>query len=88
MYTLHTINRRKVKWIGHILGRNCLLRHIIEGKKEGRRERRRKLLLDGLKETTGYCKINKKALDSTLWRTRFGKTMDLTQDRLQGALTL
>jgi hypothetical protein len=24
---LHTIGRRKANWIGHILGRNCLLSH-------------------------------------------------------------
>jgi hypothetical protein len=48
---LHTINRRKAKWIGHILRRNCLLKHVIEGKLEGRiemmgrRGRRRKQLL-------------------------------------------
>jgi hypothetical protein len=29
---LHTIRRRKANWIGHILCRNCLPRHIIEGK--------------------------------------------------------
>ena len=27
---LHTINSRKTQWIGHILRRNCLLKHIIE----------------------------------------------------------
>jgi hypothetical protein len=32
---LHTIKRRKADWIGHILRRNCLLKHIIEGKKAG-----------------------------------------------------
>jgi len=54
----HTFNkRRKAKWIVHILRRNCLLKHVIEGKIEGRvevtgrRERRRKQLLDG--EGTG-----------------------------------
>jgi hypothetical protein len=53
---LHTIRRRKANWIGHILHRNCLLKHVIEGKLEGRtemtgrRERRRKQLLVGLKE--------------------------------------
>jgi hypothetical protein len=26
---LHTIRRRKANWIGHILRRNCLLRHFI-----------------------------------------------------------
>jgi hypothetical protein len=35
---LHAVNRRKVKWIGHILRRNCLLKRVIEGKKKGRIE--------------------------------------------------
>jgi hypothetical protein len=49
---LHIIKRRKVIWIGHILRRNCLLSHIIEGKIIGtrRRGRRRKQLLHDLKE--------------------------------------
>jgi hypothetical protein len=52
---LHTIQIRKANWIGHILRRNCLLKHVIEGKIEGRievagrRGRRRKQLLDSLK---------------------------------------
>jgi hypothetical protein len=28
---LHTVKRRKAKWIGHILRRNCILKHVIEG---------------------------------------------------------
>jgi hypothetical protein len=28
---LHAINKGKVNWIGHILHRNCLLKHFIEG---------------------------------------------------------
>jgi hypothetical protein len=74
---LHTIKRRKANWIGHILRRNCLLKHVIEGKLEeriemtGRRGRRRKQLLDDLKEKRRYWKL--KALDRTLWRTRFGR---------------
>jgi hypothetical protein len=49
---LHAMQRRKTNWIGHILSRNCLLRHVIERKVEGygRRGRRRKHLLDDLKE--------------------------------------
>jgi hypothetical protein len=35
---LQTIKRRKANWIGHILHRNCLLKHIIEGKIVGRIE--------------------------------------------------
>jgi len=33
---LHTIKGRKASWIGHILYRNCLLKHTIEGKTGGR----------------------------------------------------
>ena len=28
---INNILRRKVNWIGHILGRNCLLHDVIEG---------------------------------------------------------
>ena len=53
---LETIKRRKANWIGHIVRRNCLLKHVIEGEIEGRIEvtrrygRRRKQLLDDLEE--------------------------------------
>jgi len=33
---LCTINRRKDNWIGHILCRDCLLKHVVEGKVEGK----------------------------------------------------
>jgi hypothetical protein len=75
---LHTIKRRKANWIGHILRRNCLLKRVIEGKIKGRiemtgrRGRRRKQLLDDLKEKRRYWKLKEKVLDRTLWRTRFG----------------
>jgi hypothetical protein len=47
----------------------------IEGRIEvtGRRGRRRKQLLDDLKEKRGYHKLKEEALDRTLWRTRFGR---------------
>jgi hypothetical protein len=32
---LNEIRKRKAKWIGHILGRNCLLKQITEGKIQG-----------------------------------------------------
>jgi hypothetical protein len=35
---LQTIIRRKANWIGHILHRNCLLKHIIKGKMDERIE--------------------------------------------------
>jgi hypothetical protein len=58
---------------------NYLLKHVIEGKVEGRievagrRGRRGKQILDDLKEKRGYWKLIEEALDLTLWRTRFGK---------------
>jgi len=39
----------------------------------GRRGRRRKQLLDGLRGTRGYGKLEEKALYRTLWRNRFGR---------------
>jgi hypothetical protein len=33
---LPTIKRRKTNWIGHALRRNCLIKHIIEEKIQGR----------------------------------------------------
>jgi hypothetical protein len=39
----------------------------------GQRGRRRKLLLDDLKEKSGYWKLEEGALDRALWRTRFGR---------------
>ena len=42
-------------------------------KMRGERERRRKQLLDDLKESREYGKIEKEALDHTAWRTRFGR---------------
>jgi hypothetical protein len=58
-----TIKRRKANWIGHILRTNCFLQHVIEGNIEerievnGRRVRRRKLLLDDLNEKRGYWNL-------------------------------
>jgi hypothetical protein len=76
---LYEISKRKANWIGHILRRNCLLQHVIEGRikrrieaKERRGRRRRKLLND-LKGRTGYSHLKEEALDRTMWRTRFGR---------------
>jgi len=60
--------RRKSNWTGHISRRNCILRHVTEGKVEGRIElkgrqgRKRKKILDELKETGGYGKLKEEAL--------------------------
>jgi hypothetical protein len=61
------------------LRRNCLLKHVIEGTLEGRiemtgrRGRRRKQLLDDLKEKRRYWQLKEEELDRTVWRTRFGR---------------
>jgi hypothetical protein len=39
----------------------------------GTQGRRRKQLLDDLKEKKRYWKLKDEALDRTLWRTRFGR---------------
>jgi hypothetical protein len=65
--------------IGHILRRNFLLQRVIEGKVKGglevtrRRGRRRRKLLDDLKERKGYSHLKEEALDRTMWRARFGE---------------
>jgi hypothetical protein len=61
------------------LRRNCLLRQVIEGKIKGgievtgRRGRRLRKLLDNLKEERRYSHLKEEALDSTMWRARFGR---------------
>ena len=42
-YILHKIKIRKAHWIGHILCRNCLLKHVMEGKDRGKDRRDGKL---------------------------------------------
>jgi hypothetical protein len=36
------VKRRNVNWIGHIWRRNCLLKQVIEGNIEGRKEGKNK----------------------------------------------
>jgi len=76
---LHEIRKLKANWIGHILRRNCLLQRVIEGKIKGgievtgRRGRKRRKLLDDLKERRGYSHLKEEALDRNMWRARFGR---------------
>jgi hypothetical protein len=74
---LHEIRKRKANWIGYILRRNCLLKHVIEGNIKGetegtrRRGKRRKKLLDDLKDRRGYSHLKEEALDRAMWRNHF-----------------
>ena len=79
MNILHEIRKRKANWIGHILRRNSLLQRVTEGKVQrgrevtGRQVRRRRKLLDDLKERRGYSHLKEEPLDRTVWRARFGR---------------
>jgi hypothetical protein len=61
------------------LGTNCLLQRVIEGKIQGRIEvterqgKRRRKVLDDLKERRGYSHLKEEALDRTVWTARFGR---------------
>jgi len=76
---LHEMRKRKANWIGHILRINCRLQRVIEGNIKGgievtgRRGRRRRKLLDDLKERRGCSHLKEEALDRTVWRAGFGR---------------
>lgn len=67
----------KANWIGPILRRNCLIKHVIEGeieeKVEGKRRwgRRRKQLLRDLFDKRRCWNLKEVALDRTVERTSF-----------------
>jgi len=74
---LHKKIKRKANWIGHILRRNWLVKQVIKRKIKGqievtrRQGKRRKKLLDELKDRRGYCELREEAVDRTMWRNRF-----------------
>ena len=59
--------------------RNCLIKHVIEGKIVGRLEvkgrigRRGKQLLNDIKVKGGYRDLKQEEPDQTVWRIRFGR---------------
>jgi hypothetical protein len=62
--------------IGYILHRNRLLKHERKDRRIEVKERigrRRKLIVDELKEMTVYWNLKEKFLDHILWRTGFGR---------------
>ena len=68
---LHKKKIRNANWIVYIFCRNCILKHIIEGKIVGRvevtgqRGKKHRQLLDGLKEERLCCKLTVEPLDRT-----------------------
>ena len=83
-YVVQPMQRRKNSWIGHILFRNCLLKHCMEGKTEGRLEvtgrrgGRLKQLLDDLKGKRRYCKLIKKHQIAFCEELALEEAMDLS----------
>ena len=79
--TLHYFNfpLSKFHFYVHViithLCRNCLLKHVIQGNIEvtGRPIRRRKQLVDDLKETRGYWNLKEEALDRAVRRNCLGR---------------
>ena len=64
---LREIRKRKANWIGY--RRKDKKREMEVTRRRGRR---RKELLDDLKDRRGYSHLKEKALDRTMWRNRFG----------------
>jgi hypothetical protein len=91
---LSYIKFRSVNWIYINLNKIVLLKHVIEGKTEGKIEvtgRRGRIimqLLGELKEKMELCKLKKEALDRTHWRTRcggvYGSVVRLENERTKG----
>ena len=84
---VHKTKQRNVNWFRYILRRNCLPIYVIQINMEGRMgvtggpRRRRKELLNDLKEEGGYWKLKDAALDGTVWRTCFGRGYELVRQR-------
>ena len=80
--------------MGHILRRNCLLQQVTEGKIKGgievtgRRGRRRRKLLDDLKERRGYCHLKEEALDRTMWRATLEEALDRSFNPIKVTIVL
>jgi hypothetical protein len=67
--------KNKIKYIALLMlvleDHDSLLNKLIIS---GRRGKRRKKLLDDLKDRTGYCQMKEEALDRIVWRNRFGRS--------------
>ena len=73
--------------------KNCLLKHVIEGKIQGRMEvtkrrgRRRRQLLHDLNEKKGYRKLQEESLDRICGELAFEEAVDLSYDRQEDEWT-
>jgi hypothetical protein len=64
-----------LKYLKHWGKHNTIIQVKIKGEIEvtRRQGRRRKKLLDDLKDRRGYSHLKEGALDRTIWRNRFGR---------------
>jgi hypothetical protein len=70
------IKRRKANCTGHMLHTNRLIKHVTEGNIEVKRRREKGVDSYWVNLGAGkgrYWNLRKKALDRTVWRTRFGR---------------
>jgi hypothetical protein len=65
---LQTINRRKASFIGHTLRTNCLLKHVTEGKREGRIEMRGRW---GCRLKQVLIRLTEREDTGNLWRMQY-----------------
>jgi hypothetical protein len=76
--------KRKAYWIGYSWRGNCFLKHVIDGMVDGRMEvtgrrgRRREQVLHEIKKNRGHLKLEKEAIDRTVWRTRLEMSESLS----------
>ena len=68
---LEPVKKRKRNWLGHWLGRNCLLKNVLEGMVNGKkiRGRRRYQMIDNIMINGLYADKNRKAEKMVEWRT-------------------
>jgi hypothetical protein len=71
---LQTTKREKADWIGHILCRNRLLKHVTEGHRSDWKTREK----TSTEEKRRYWNMKEEVLDRNLWRNR--KTDCTTND--------
>ena len=67
---INTIWRRKARWTGHVIRSEGLLRTVIEGRAEGKRPRgrKRRMMLDDIKQGQTYHAMKRAALNREGWR--------------------
>ena len=79
---LENVVKRKKNWIGHIVRGEGLLKHVMEGRTEGKRGRGRPRLgmISNWKEGS-YVKMKRRAEDREVWRSWVPRTCLRTENQ-------